>query len=204
MHRYPQGTYATLARTLISQLTREQTKARSAALAKAKPGNTTLANISPGTAGGGVGLPGADSLPTDPKKLAELLQRELKRVGCYPGTIDGDWGARSRAALQAFNQHARKAFAIASPSAAPIIELRKTFARICPETKAPKAVAARPPAVPKTRKKSDPRRKSQKKVASSTCRTRCLVEYRNCSALEKSQVPGISACTPLSVCQRRC
>ena len=79
------------------------------------------------------------------KKLAELLQYELKRVGCYPGTIDGDWGPGSRAALEAFNQHARTAFPTSYPSPPPIIQLHRTFARACRENNAPETVAATSP-----------------------------------------------------------
>ena len=32
------------------------------------------------------------------------LQRELKRIGCYAGDVDGDWGPGSRRAMQAFLQ----------------------------------------------------------------------------------------------------
>jgi hypothetical protein len=34
--------------------------------------------------------------------LARDLQQELKRVGCYNGAIDGDWGDGSRRALERF------------------------------------------------------------------------------------------------------
>ena len=37
-----------------------------------------------------------------PIDLAVQLQRELKRVGCYLGAIDGDWGQVSRSALAKF------------------------------------------------------------------------------------------------------
>jgi hypothetical protein len=35
------------------------------------------------------------------------VQTELKRVGCDPGAIDGDWGGRSREALAAFGHFAK-------------------------------------------------------------------------------------------------
>jgi hypothetical protein len=36
-------------------------------------------------------------------RLAEDIQKELKRVGCYTGSIDGDWGHETRRAMKAFN-----------------------------------------------------------------------------------------------------
>ncbi len=35
-------------------------------------------------------------------ELVRDIQRELKRVGCYPGDVDGEWGPGSRRAVQAF------------------------------------------------------------------------------------------------------
>jgi hypothetical protein len=37
-----------------------------------------------------------------PRELALAVQTELKRVGCYPGSIDGVWCGRSREALAVF------------------------------------------------------------------------------------------------------
>lgn len=37
-----------------------------------------------------------------PEDLARAVQTELKRVGCYGSTVDGDWGAGSRAAMDAY------------------------------------------------------------------------------------------------------
>ncbi|MEZ5817162.1 MAG: peptidoglycan-binding domain-containing protein [Hyphomicrobiaceae bacterium] len=36
-------------------------------------------------------------------RLAESIQKELKRVGCYAGDLDGDWGPETRRAMKAFN-----------------------------------------------------------------------------------------------------
>lgn len=35
----------------------------------------------------------------------KLVQLELKRIGCNPGAVDGDWGRRSRSALVAVERH---------------------------------------------------------------------------------------------------
>ena len=169
LDKYPNGTFAPLAKALIKRLKQEQKTARHAALSKSRPGRPAV-------------VPGAEQLPSDPKQLAELLQTELKRVGCYSGRIDGDWGSGSKAALQAFNQHARKAFPTSSPSAPPIIELRKTFARICPQTRTPGSIAARPSGAPRPSPKTraQERRKTSGKIASKTCRAKCAGFYVRC------------------------
>jgi len=42
-----------------------------------------------------------------PEEVIVAVQTELKRVGCDPGAIDGDWGGRSREALAAFGHFAK-------------------------------------------------------------------------------------------------
>lgn len=40
--------------------------------------------------------------PADREMLARDIQRELRRIGCYRGDIDGTWGPQSRQAMGAF------------------------------------------------------------------------------------------------------
>jgi hypothetical protein len=40
--------------------------------------------------------------PADREMLARNIQRELRRMGCYRGDIDGTWGPQSRQAMGAF------------------------------------------------------------------------------------------------------
>ena len=51
-----------------------------------------------------------------PHELALAVQTELKRVGCYPGSIDGVWGGRSREALAAFGHFAKVDVAELAPT----------------------------------------------------------------------------------------
>jgi putative peptidoglycan binding protein len=51
-----------------------------------------------------------------PRELALAVQTELKRVGCYPGSIDGVWGGRSREALAAFGHFAKVDVAELAPT----------------------------------------------------------------------------------------
>ena len=47
--------------------------------------------------------------------LAQLLQIELNRVGCYPGPIDGKWGRKSKLALKSFEQNSEENFDTSEP-----------------------------------------------------------------------------------------
>jgi hypothetical protein len=66
--------------------------------------------------------------------IARELQAELKRVGCDPGNIDGDWNAASRRALEIFNKHAgtKLDVRVANLNALSVIGSRTS--RICPLT----------------------------------------------------------------------
>jgi len=66
-------------------------------------------------------------------EMTLVLQSELKRVGCDPGALDGDWGQQGRAALAQFNAHAKLNLSIASPSLEAIEAIRDKTGRVCPE-----------------------------------------------------------------------
>lgn len=85
------------------------------------------------------------ALPSVPRKRAELLQSELKRVGCYDGMVDGDWGSGSVKAMADFNTHSRMAFHTEEPTDLAIVALQKIFARICPGPASSPTEAARSP-----------------------------------------------------------
>jgi hypothetical protein len=74
------------------------------------------------------------------------VQTELKRVGCDPGTIDGDWGGRSREALAAFGHFAKVDVGKLAPSP-DILEVIKGKAEIVcvGPAPAPQHQAAPPP-----------------------------------------------------------
>jgi hypothetical protein len=44
----------------------------------------------------------AVAVPNDRASLARALQRELQRVGCYDGEINGNWSTSTRTAMKAF------------------------------------------------------------------------------------------------------
>ena len=74
------------------------------------------------------------SAPTPPSaaELAKSVQTELRRVGCFAGSVDGEWNATSRRSLEQFNKRAgtRLDVKLASLDALEAIKLKT--ARVCP------------------------------------------------------------------------
>ncbi|MFM9849790.1 MAG: caspase family protein [Hyphomicrobiaceae bacterium] len=83
----------------------------------------------------------------DTGELTLVLQAELKRVGCDPGNLDGQWGGQSRAALSLFNSHAGLSLAIGEPSVRALDAVKEKKSRICPaeSAKAERGSVAKPP-----------------------------------------------------------
>jgi hypothetical protein len=81
-----------------------------------------------------------------PEEVVVAVQTELKRVGCDPGAIDGDWGGRSREALAAFGHFAKVDVGKLAPSPE-ILEVIKGKAEIVcvGPAPAPEHHAAPPP-----------------------------------------------------------
>ena len=76
--------------------------------------------------------------PLKPKvdlvEVARVLQGELKRIGCDPGSIDGNWGASSQRALAQFNQQTHSSLDVNTASLGAIEAVRSKTERICPPT----------------------------------------------------------------------
>jgi hypothetical protein len=81
-----------------------------------------------------------------PEEVIVAVQTELKRVGCDPGAIDGDWGGRSREALAAFGHFAKVDVGKLAPSPE-ILEVIKGKAEVVcvGPAPAPEQQAAPPP-----------------------------------------------------------
>jgi len=78
-----------------------------------------------------------------PEEVIIAVQTELKRVGCDPGAIDGDWGGRSREALAAFGHFAKVDVGKLAPSPE-VLEVIKGKADIVCVAPAPEHHAAPP------------------------------------------------------------
>jgi hypothetical protein len=88
LDRFPRGTFAGLARVLMDEADRG-----GRAAAPPDTGSTT---------GSGAAAPPPAAVSKDPRALARALQTELKRVGCDPGAVDGNWGRKAEEALSEF------------------------------------------------------------------------------------------------------
>ncbi|WGD52922.1 caspase family protein [Bradyrhizobium sp. CB1650] len=76
--------------------------------------------------------PQAPAPPTAPPDLAKSLQTELRRVGCFTGSANGEWDAASRRSLELFNQNAGTKFDAKSASADALDAIKLKTARVCP------------------------------------------------------------------------
>jgi uncharacterized caspase-like protein len=78
--------------------------------------------------------PPSAAVPTqmDQTDIARLLQAHLKRVGCNPGSADGNWDDGSRKALELYNKNARTKFDIKLASLDALDAVRSKPDRVCP------------------------------------------------------------------------
>jgi len=72
------------------------------------------------------GSPLSDRLP-----LAQQLQRELARVGCYEGEINGVWTPATRRALKAFMDRVNAALPTDAPDRIQLLLVEATRERVC-------------------------------------------------------------------------
>jgi hypothetical protein len=72
--------------------------------------------------------------PTPPSKaeLAKSVQAELRRVGCFSGSADGDWDAASRRALELYNKNAGTTLDAKAASTEALEAIKLKSARVCP------------------------------------------------------------------------
>ncbi len=71
--------------------------------------------------------------PTSPNlQLTMNLQKQLARVGCDPGEIDGVWGVRSQRSIAMYNKHAKSKLEGSNPSFDALDHVRRQKKRVCP------------------------------------------------------------------------
>jgi hypothetical protein len=71
------------------------------------------------------------AVPGDRDGLARALQRELRRVGCYAGAIDGTWGDAPRRAMRAFLADINASLPVEQPDDILLRLLRGQERRVC-------------------------------------------------------------------------
>lgn len=121
LKRFPGGQFATLATIMIDRI-RQQQEAKKRKKPK-PPSANSQANFDPS-----IQVPLLSG-----KALVLRIQQELKRLGCYPGTIDGAWGPKSRDALWAFTKHGNYRLTSSSePNSAVLEAVIRRRTRVCP------------------------------------------------------------------------
>ncbi len=84
-----------------------------------------------GRQGGVVDVAEETDIPTDRYELARALQTELRRVGCYFGEIDGDWGSGSRRAMSGFTSRVNASLRVDTPDAIMLTMVRRFDGPAC-------------------------------------------------------------------------
>ena len=129
LQHYPDGFYANLAKAQLDKLS----SAAATPATPAAPATPAPPQPQPQPSTQVAALPTDTSRTTlNPADLARSVQSELKRVGCYSGTVDGDWGSGSRSALDQFNKYAPAKLDTKLASSDALDALHAKTARVCP------------------------------------------------------------------------
>ena len=73
----------------------------------------------------------AAAVPRDRDALARELQRELRRVGCYEGELNGVWTPSTRRAMKAFTDRVNATLPVEEPDAVLFIMVQSQQDRVC-------------------------------------------------------------------------
>ena len=76
-------------------------------------------------------------------ELIRQIQRELTRVGCNPGPIDGQWGSKGKAALKQYASLTKASLESEVPGLAELSALKGSTKRVCPRSSTPKRTTSR-------------------------------------------------------------
>jgi len=108
--------------------------------------------------------------PREEPDVSRELQKELQRVGCYAGPIDGQWGPKSEAALRSFLRITGDAKTAPRPEPTALAAVAARKDRACPAT------ASRPPPAspPSTKGRSAPAGDSSIRPRVGELRPRCF------------------------------
>ncbi len=77
---------------------------------------------------------GDAAAPGDKAALALDVQKELKRVGCYSGEVDGKWGDGTRTALNDFATRAKVSLSADEPTQSALDTLTASKEGVCPQS----------------------------------------------------------------------
>jgi hypothetical protein len=112
--------------------------------------------------------PPADDEPPglDGEDLARAVQTELKRLNCYKGMIDGDWGGGSQEALSKYYSAAKTEISATKPTEALLKELTgRKDGKLCPDATQRTSVATSNESKSKAGEAKDGKKAEQKTQA---------------------------------------
>jgi Caspase domain len=99
-------------------------------------------------------LPSPDTPALSLADMTRSLQVELRRVGCFTGSADGEWTSASRRSLELFNKHAGMKLEVKLASLDALDAIKTKPGRVCP-------LSERPASKPEVKLESGPGAKSQ-------------------------------------------
>jgi hypothetical protein len=79
-------------------------------------------------------VPPTRSFEGDPFRLVQELQRELRRLGCYPQEINGEWTPASRRAMKDFTERVNAVLPLDAPDPVLLALLRSERKPVCGDT----------------------------------------------------------------------
>jgi uncharacterized caspase-like protein len=123
LRRFPNGTYVAIAEAKLQALAQPSAPAQPPAAAAPDK----VAAVAPGAAEAGRSL-------DNPKQVAEEMQRELKRVGCYAGPVSGTWSPQSRQALERFNASTKLELQLDPPNSQGVTKVKSFPGVVCDKT----------------------------------------------------------------------
>ncbi|WP_095204247.1 caspase family protein [Mesorhizobium carmichaelinearum] len=138
LQQFPGGVFAPLARLKIDAIDKRMETERQAAHVPETGRATNGTGNAKGTEVASLEhrdpLVPSSAPGIDASELARATQRELLRIGCLWGWANGEWGAASRKALQAYADRQGVRLASLEPTAEILERLRAAGARVCPLT----------------------------------------------------------------------
>jgi hypothetical protein len=142
IERYPSGFYTALAKAQRDKLVTEKAATGKLAADKLAAEKTAAQNAAAGSkppeqppsqqvASLPAEIPAPDTKKSS-QEIARSIQVELKRVGCFTGSVDGEWNAASRRSLELFNRRAGTKLEEKLASLDVLDVIKAKSSRVCP------------------------------------------------------------------------
>jgi uncharacterized caspase-like protein len=139
--QYPDGFYATLARSQLEKIAAQQTTQRSSEPSRPQQHvaerngpdrpSDALPPAAPPVPDKAVNVAALSSAPPA-ADLTKSVQLELRRVGCLTADADGNWGATSQRSLSQFNRYAGTKLDTKVAGLAALDAIKQKQSRVCP------------------------------------------------------------------------